>query len=60
MMLSALNWVSQRLTDEEGQDMVEYSLLLGLISMTALALILLVGPAVKSEFQYIVNGLASA
>jgi Flp pilus assembly pilin Flp len=49
-----------RLAREDGQDMVEYALLLGLISITALALIVLVGPYLKDTFQYLVNGLASA
>lgn len=44
---------------EEGQDIVEYALLVGLLSMFALAIILLVGPAVKDTFQYLVNGLGS-
>jgi Flp pilus assembly pilin Flp len=45
---------------EDGQDMVEYALLVGLISITALALIILVGPYLVNTFQYLVNGLASA
>lgn len=40
--------------------MVEYALLLGMISIVAIALILLVGPALVAEFQSILNGLASA
>jgi len=40
--------------------MVEYALLVGLLSVFALAIIILVGPAVKSTFQYIVNGLEIA
>lgn len=60
-MISVLKRVaSQGLATEDGQDMVEYALLLGMISITALALIILVGPAIKSEFQFIVNGLSSA
>jgi Flp pilus assembly pilin Flp len=45
---------------EDGQDIVEYALLVGLLSMFALAIVLLVGPAVKDTFQYVVNGLQSA
>lgn len=57
-----LNWLRKTLRPhgEDGQDMVEYALILGMVSITAIAIILLVGPAVKDEFQYIVNGLASA
>jgi pilus assembly protein Flp/PilA len=45
---------------EEGQDMVEYALLAALISIVAIAIIILVGPYLKDLFQDVVNGLASA
>ena len=45
---------------ELGQDMVEYALLVGLLSVFALAIIILVGPALRSTFQTIVNGLGLA
>ena len=45
---------------EDGQDMVEYALLVGLLSVFALAIIILVGPQVASTFGFIVNGLKSA
>lgn len=45
---------------EDGQDMVEYALLLGMISVAALAIIVLVGPQISDTFQFLVNGLASA
>lgn len=49
------------LTDREnGQDMVEYALLAALISIVAIAIILLVGPALKDMFQDIVNSLQNA
>jgi pilus assembly protein Flp/PilA len=47
-------------TREEGQDMVEYALLAALISIVAIAIILLVGPYLKNLFQDVVNGLGSA
>ena len=50
-----------RLTErEEGQDMVEYALLAALISIVAIAIIVLVGPYLKDLFQDVVNGLGSA
>jgi len=49
--------VSQR---EEGQDMIEYALLAALISIVAIAIIILIGPYLKDLFQDVVNGLASA
>ena len=45
---------------EEGQDMIEYALLAALISIVAIAIIVLVGPYLKDLFQDVVNGLGSA
>lgn len=39
------------LRDEEGQGMVEYGLILGLIAVAAIAVIALLGPKIKSMFQ---------
>jgi pilus assembly protein Flp/PilA len=49
-----------RLEREEGQDMIEYALLAALISIVAIAVILLVGPYIKNLFQDVVNALGSA
>ena len=48
------------LNREEGQDMIEYALLAALISIVAIAIIVLVGPYLKDLFQDVVNGLDSA
>ncbi|HZU14471.1 MAG TPA: Flp family type IVb pilin [Chloroflexota bacterium] len=48
------------LNREEGQDMIEYALLAALISIVAIAIIILIGPYLKDIFQDVVNGLASA
>ena len=48
------------LQPEEGQDMIEYALLAALISIVAIAIIVLVGPYLKDLFQDVVNGLGSA
>ena len=45
---------------EEGQDMVEYALLAALISIVAIAIIVLVGPYRKDRFKDGGNGLATA
>ena len=42
---------------EEGQDMIEYALLAALISIVAIALILLVGPQLDRLFQDVTNAL---
>ena len=48
------------LNREEGQDMIEYALLAALISIVAIAIIVLIGPYLKNLFQDVVNGLGSA
>lgn len=51
----------ERVTNrEEGQDMIEYALLAALISIVAIAVIVLIGPFLKSLFNDVVNGLNSA
>lgn len=51
--------LENRLTREEGQDMIEYALLAALISIVAIAIIVLVGPYLKDLFQDVVNGLGT-
>lgn len=46
--------------DEEGQDMIEYALLAALISIAAIAIIILVGPYLKNLFQDVVNAFGTA
>ena len=53
---SVLDRLSRR---EEGQDMIEYALLAALISIVAIAIIVLIGPVLKSIFQDVVNGLSA-
>lgn len=48
------------LNREEGQDMIEYALLAALISIVAIAIIVLIGPYLKDLFQDVVNGLGTA
>jgi pilus assembly protein Flp/PilA len=45
---------------EEGQDMIEYALLAALISIVAIAIIVLIGPYLKDLFQDVVNALGQA
>jgi len=53
-------WMTSRLEREEGQDMIEYALLAALISIVAIAVIILIGPYLKNLFQDVVNALGSA
>ncbi len=46
-----------RRDDEEGQGMVEYGLLVALISIAAVAIITLIGTGLKANFQDVVNAL---
>lgn len=39
------------LKDEDGQGMVEYGLILGLIAIAAIAALVLLGPKIKNLFQ---------
>jgi pilus assembly protein Flp/PilA len=49
-----------RLEREEGQDMIEYALLAALISIVAIAIIILIGPYLQNLFQDVINALNSA
>jgi pilus assembly protein Flp/PilA len=42
---------------EEGQTMVEYGLILALISIAAIAVVLLIGPQLTTIFNNVLNGL---
>jgi Flp pilus assembly pilin Flp len=44
---------------DSGQAVIEYALLAVLLSLVALAMIVLVGPELKSLLQTVVNGLAT-
>lgn len=43
--------------DEEGQGMIEYGLLVALISIAAIVVITLIGPHLITTFQDVVNAL---
>jgi pilus assembly protein Flp/PilA len=45
---------------EEGQDMIEYALLAALISIVAIAIIILIGPYLDNLFKDVVNALGTA
>jgi pilus assembly protein Flp/PilA len=44
---------------EDGQDMIEYALLAALISIVAIAVIILVGPYISNLFQDVVSALGN-
>ena len=57
VLATLAQWLNR---DEDGQDMVEYALLAALISIVAIAIIILVGPYLQDLFQDVVNALGNA
>jgi Flp pilus assembly pilin Flp len=55
-----LDSLAAPLDREEGQDMIEYALLAALISIVAIAVVILIGPYIGDVFQDVVNGLKEA
>lgn len=50
----------EMLKDENGQGMVEYGLILGLIAVAAVAVLIVLGPRITSMFQQASNALPAA
>ena len=48
------------LRDENGQGMVEYGLILGLIAVAAIAVLIVLGPRIQGIFQSADDMVASA
>jgi pilus assembly protein Flp/PilA len=46
--------------DEEGQAMVEYALIVGLVSIAGLAALVTIGPSISSILTAVSNALTSA
>ena len=49
--------VMQLVRDEQGQDLIEYGLLIGIITVGAIAAILAIGPKVTLYFSTLNNAL---
>ena len=45
---------------DEGQGMVEYALIIGLVVIAVIAVLALLGPAIAAQFQTIVDRLTGA
>lgn len=52
-----LHWLN---SEREGQDMVEYALLIGLISVVAIAALIVAGDAVVALWAAVTTALATA
>ncbi|MCB2294203.1 Flp family type IVb pilin [Clostridium algoriphilum] len=46
-----------KVREEEGQGMVEYALLVGLIAVVVIGVLVLLGPAIAAKFQSIIDAL---
>ena len=58
MLPYVLAWLSQFDREDEGQGMVEYALILVLVSVVAIATLTLLGPQISDIFQKISDSLA--
>lgn len=52
--------IKRLLKDESGQTMVEYGLLIALISIAVIAVLVVLGPRIASFFQAVDNQLAAS
>ena len=53
-----MTYLKKFLTEDEGQDMVEYGLLAAFISIAAITALTLIGPKIKIVFEKVQAGLA--
>lgn len=57
MLMNLRNYFRAVSKNEEGQGMVEYALLVGLIAVVVIAVLVLMGPAIAAKFQEIIDAL---
>jgi len=63
MLLFLTSWIQAQTTSfrrEEGQDLVEYALLLGLIALIAIASVVLMGQQISTTLSTLASTLSSA
>jgi len=53
-----MKWMKNLLSDEEGQGMVEYGLLIGLIAIVVIVALVVLGPRIRDMFFNVSNQLA--
>lgn len=58
MLMNFVNFISSKVREEEGQGMVEYALLVGLIAVGVIAVLAVLGPAISTKFQQIVDAIS--
>ncbi|BCZ45577.1 hypothetical protein psyc5s11_16440 [Clostridium gelidum] len=57
MLQKFQGYVLSKFKEEKGQGMVEYALIIGLVSIVVIAVLVLLGPAISAKFQDIINAL---
>lgn len=57
LMTTIFNYFTGLVSRKDGQGMVEYILLVGLIALAVVAVLLLLGPAIAAKFQEVINNL---
>ncbi len=60
LQLNLRDLIDSLTTREEGQDMIEYALLAGLISIVAISVIVLISPYLIGFFQNVAGAFGSA
>ncbi|MFQ5342274.1 MAG: Flp family type IVb pilin [Anaerolineae bacterium] len=63
MLLFLISWIQAQATAfrrEEGQDLVEYALLLGLIALIAIASVVVMGTQISTTLSNLASTLSSA
>jgi len=63
MLLFLISWIQAQATAfrrEEGQDLVEYALLLGLIALIAIASVVIMGQQISTTLSSLASSLSSA
>lgn len=50
-------YLLSKLSDQKGQGMVEYALLIGLVAIIVIAVLIFLGPAISNIFQGIIDSL---
>lgn len=57
MLQKFKGYAVNKLKEEKGQGMVEYALIIGLVAIVVIAVLVLLGPAIATKFQAIVDAL---
>lgn len=59
MLMNFMNYVSSKVKNEEGQGMVEYALLVGLIALAVIVAAGLLGDGISAQFDAIKTAIGN-